>query len=137
MKTPSPFFILGCLLATSILATADDTIVKSGPRSNMSLTGTWQTLPVPGFQFTFPPPQSGWKDTPIPEQTSTNINSIGGPYTPAIKELLNSQSTGFKQSDKMAAWYRRSFKLPDLNLSGQRAVLHFQERNLGQWQQSW
>ena len=120
-----------CALSLSLLAAAGaahaaDEVVQDDFRAAMRLNGQWQTLPIKGLDFAYPPPAEGWKPETVPHEKATAIDSAGGPYTPGggLKEILNADGTGFK-SDKLAAWFKRDFVLPDGVPVGQRAVLHF------------
>jgi beta-galactosidase len=92
----------------------------------MSLNGQWQTLPIKGLDFQFPPPAQGWQPETVPHEKSSVIESIGGPYAPGggLREIFNAEGAAFK-NEKMAAWLKRDFSLPAGTMTGKRAVLYF------------
>jgi len=104
---------------------AAPSLVVEGPRACMSLNGVWQVRPVDDLQFTFPPPEEGWKEERVPAQASPPIQSAAGnPYGEALAAYLTPEGR-LKQTEGTGAWFRRSFELPAGCLVGKRALLRF------------
>ena len=112
------------LCAVRCLA-ADPVLVSDGPRAVLNLDGAWEVLPNQGLEFHSPPAAEGWKTEAVPQPASPSINTIRGPYMPAIDDLVNKDGSGFKQTEKIAAWYRRRFSFAAADLAGRRAYLVF------------
>ncbi len=115
--------LLSLLLAAVPCFAAEPALVRDGPRAVLSLDGEWEVLPNGGLEFHYPPAAQGWQPEAVPQPSSPSIKTIGGPYIPAIGELLNKEGTGFAQTEKIAAWYRRRFRVAAADLAGQRVFL--------------
>ena len=101
------------------------TLASDGTRSHISLDGTWQTLPIEGLDFKFPPPATGWVPTVVPNWDATSIETVRGPYSSNVDVYLNKEGTGFKRTKGMAAWFQHEFTLPSALPVGQQVLLHF------------
>ena len=96
--------------------------VPDGPRAVLNLDGEWEAHAA-DLTLAWPPPADGWQKEAVPHETSRLIETLDGPYMPAIANLLNPDGTGFRRADKLAAWYRRRFTVDAADLAGRRAVL--------------
>jgi len=117
----SQLFAVLCAAAT--LPTVE--LTTNGPRAQIDLNGQWQTLPIKGIEFQYPPPAQGWQPVQVPSHEPTSIKNIGGPYDPQIQKYLNEDGTGFKRTEGMASWFKYEFQLPGEIPAGHRALLRF------------
>ncbi|MHB1155909.1 MAG: glycoside hydrolase family 2 TIM barrel-domain containing protein [Phycisphaerales bacterium] len=121
-------FLMGLGLTVS-LALADSPVaprglVSDGTRAVLDLGGMWEGRPGT-LDLSFPPPADGWQAVRIPEVECTRYvtHDDQGPYYPPLQSILTADGKGFKDSDKLAAWFRRSFDLIGGVPAGQRALL--------------
>ncbi len=91
----------------------------------MSLDGTWESLPISGMTFQYPPPSTGWISEKVPSEVATTMYTPGGPYAPPVRDVLTKDGTDFKRHDRIAAWFRRTVNVPAELPQGKRIVLHF------------
>ncbi|MDZ4199182.1 MAG: glycoside hydrolase family 2 TIM barrel-domain containing protein, partial [Kiritimatiellia bacterium] len=114
-------------------------------RHTLNLAGEWEAQSTDSFRFVLPAPTDGWtpETVPSPEGKTERIQSIRGPYVPQPAQLLNDAGTGFRQTTRLGAWFRRSFQvsadslqkgLPVLYLHGAsfRSHIWLNGRNVGE-----
>jgi hypothetical protein len=104
---------------------ADDPAISDGSRTYLDLAGQWDVLPISGLKLDFPPASSGWKQEPVPSDSSPSLPSPTGPYGANVPEYLNADKSGFLRQTGMAAWFRRDFTVPKELPAGRRALLCF------------
>ncbi|HEY3333046.1 MAG TPA: glycoside hydrolase family 2 TIM barrel-domain containing protein [Capsulimonadaceae bacterium] len=114
---------LAAALCFNGVARAADELVISGTRASMSLNGSWEAVPIPGVALTYPAPATGWVPEVVPS-IFPKVLDAGTPYKPSLKQIVTDDWKGFRQKDKLAAWFRRSFSAPQVP-AGTRAMLHF------------
>ncbi|HEY3330840.1 MAG TPA: glycoside hydrolase family 2 TIM barrel-domain containing protein [Capsulimonadaceae bacterium] len=121
--------LLLALLFTAAVCTSAPAAVdlaSNGLRSSISLDGQWQTHPIAGFTFSYPPPADGWTAETVPQEISKAVECPGGPYRVSIREMTTPDGKAFKRQTKIATWFRRTFDGPAGPVAGQRQVLHFE-----------
>jgi len=92
-------------------------------RLKLSLDGDWESRPHDGLEFVFPPPPEGWETEAVPHQAARQITSLRGPHRTAAGLFVDETGEGFV-NDKMACWFRRTFKVPADSLRDRRVFLN-------------
>lgn len=108
---------IGLLVAAGFVCKADVKSAGIAPihdrqRTIINLDGEWQTAPIHGINFTYPPSSDiKWSDVKIPELPGTTIKE-GNPYCPSTAELLTKDGNSFLKNEGIACWYKKRFHAP-------------------------
>jgi len=103
---------------------ADEGVMYDGARGFLDLAGQWDVQPIDGLAFNFPPPAEGWKSEKVPSPASAALKE-GSPYGDNLAEYLTSDKQALKHPTGNAAWFRRSFEMPETPSAERQALLYF------------
>jgi len=101
-----------------------DNVIFNGTRGVLLLDGDWQALPIAGLDFTYPPPEIGWKTEKVPQIASPSFSGGTGPYCLNLSRYIIKDGPLMRNTN-MAAWFKRDFDGPAALRDDQRALLVF------------
>jgi beta-galactosidase len=116
--------LVGTVLAAEVPLSPSPAPVIDGSRTVLDLAGTWEAQPA-DWMLPFPPAEDGWTAHAVPHPETNLLDSDDiGPYFPRGPEaMFEADNRTPKRKDKLAAWFRRSFTVPDTVPAGMRAIL--------------